>query len=158
MYTFVTPSLSWTKMNAELTIYYSTITSFCHIRSREHAKYGSVLHCRLACYTVSKGRRERKNSRTGRTKFRFVTVLKLDLLDDERVAAADSLNFIGFLFCHVDEAQPSSQRLSSYPLLGRAVRRETLGTRLDEAHSRGIKNEKVAAFCTLVKKYRCLMA
>ena len=64
--------------------------------------------------------------------FDLFTAFKLDFLDDKRIAAADSQSnktiFTGFSFC-----------------------------RVDEAHTRRMKNEKVAVFCTLAKKLRYLI-
>ena len=59
-------------------------------------------------------------------------LFKCEFLDNKLIAVADSqsnkTNFIGVLFCYIDEA-----------------------------HTHRVKNEKVAAFYTLARKYRCLM-
>ena len=52
--------IHWSSRDQSLTVdYYSSITSFFHMRTREHTKYASKLRCTLACYIVSRGGRGR---------------------------------------------------------------------------------------------------
>ena len=78
----------------------------------------------LAYYTVSRGGRERNEP-----KFPQFTAFKLDFpLIVVHFIRWNETNFIGFLFC-----------------------------RVDEFHTRRMKNEKVASLGTRAKKYGCLV-
>ena len=78
----------------------------------------------MPAYNTSRGGRE-----SNEHKFRLFTAFKLDFLSFvAHFIQWNETNFIGFLFC-----------------------------RVDEFHTRRMKNEKVATFCSQAKKYRCLV-
>lgn len=102
-------------------IHYSTITPFCHIRSRKHAKYPSVLQCRLAYSLFLDEDEKEKTSGQDEPNFDLFTAFELDFLSFlDHFIQSNKATSIDYLFYHADEVRAGC-----------------------------MKNEKVAAVCPL---------
>ena len=104
----------------------------CHfamiIGSRKHAVYASVLHCRQAYYSRRGQEIKEKWPDCTNPISTCLQLLNWTLSSVVHFIQWNETNFISFLFC-----------------------------RVDEFHTRRMKNERVATFCTQAKQYRCLV-